>query len=322
MVVDQENFNDKTSSPPFFLAITGGKGGTGKTLICSNLALLLQQKNAKILLIDCDVDNPNTNILFSKQLTDPDVREQDVSIFQPSFIQNRCTQCKICQEACYRHAILQFPGKYPLLMEHMCSGCRTCQRVCPEDAIENSARIVGKQYFIKDLYPNLDLLVGELKPSEAVSILVVESILKYATTLIKKNGYDYVVIDTSPGAHCDVERVLMACDLILCVTEPTPFGAHDLKRILELIQIIGKPAYILLNRSDLTEYREEILEIQRKNNVPIIGEIPIDRLIMENYARGHPFVLDPREFPGKTAMYEIFHHIFALLTKKHPTEEI
>jgi MinD superfamily P-loop ATPase len=288
------------------IAVTGGKGGTGKTLIAINIAVKFANEGQKVLLIDCDVENPNTNILLGKSLNDKDVVSQAVSIYKPRFNPEKCTKCGKCRDACYRHAILQFPNHSPSLMEHMCSGCTLCSRVCEDDAIINDSRVIGSQYFSKNVYPNLDLLVGELNPSEAVSVLIIEEILKYAGNIIVQNKYDLVIIDTSPGAHCDVEKSISEAGLIICVTEPTPFGEHDLNRILDLIDIIGHNPKIILNRSDLTDYKPYIEKLAIRRGVEIIGEIPLDNLIIEDYAKGIPFSLDEREFPGKKAFLKIF----------------
>ena len=294
------------------IAITGGKGGTGKTLIATNLAIQLAHSGYHTLLIDCDVENPNSNILLGKSLDTPDVEKQSISMYKPVFSKDLCTKCGICRSACYRHAILQFPGQYASVMEHMCSGCMTCQKVCPTGAITEDSRVIGSQYLLTQAYPNLDLLVGELNPSEAISVKIVEAILQYAETLMETRKYDIIVIDTAPGAHCDVEKAISDADLVIAVTEPTPFGEHDLNRILDLLKVVGQTAEIILNRSDLTAYQEPIRSLAKTRNCHILGEIPVDSVVIEDYARGKPFILDSRDFPAKTAFQYIYEKIIQL----------
>lgn len=291
------------------IAITGGKGGTGKTLIASNLAISFAQQGYRTILVDCDVENPNSNILLGKPLDAPGVDKQPISMFKPEFTVDACTKCGICREACYRHAILQFPDQYPSLMDHMCSGCMTCQKICPTGAITGGTRVIGSQYFLPQIYPNLDLLVGELNPSEAISVKIVEEILQFVEKRMETVPYDIMIIDTAPGAHCDVEKSISDADLVIAVTEPTPFGEHDLNRILDLLEVVGQKADILLNRSNLTAYQEPIRALAQTRNCPIIGEIPVDRVVIEDYAQGKPFVVDSREFPAKTAFQAIFSKI-------------
>jgi MinD superfamily P-loop ATPase len=292
------------------IAVTGGKGGTGKSLIATNLAVRLSEEGKKVLLIDCDVENPNTNILLGISLQETNVEVTPVEIFKPSFNHEKCTKCGQCRDVCYRHAILQFPDQFPSVMDHMCSGCTTCLRVCPTGAIEAAKREIGLQYFIKlTKYPNISLIVGELKPTEAVSVLIIKEILAFAAKIIEKEHYDLVVIDTSPGAHCDVEEALSGVNLILCVTEPTPFGEHDLGRILDLVDIIGHKAYIILNRADMANYQDPIRSLAQTRHAPILGEIPLDNTVIEDYARGIPFSTDPREFPAKSAFNALLERI-------------
>lgn len=283
------------------IAITGGKGGTGKTLIATNLAIYLANSGYRTLLIDCDVENPNSNILLGISLTSQEVEKKRISMFKPEFVKDSCTKCGICRSACYRHAILQFPDQYPTLLEHMCSGCKTCQKVCPTGAIITDSRDIGNRYFIPQAYSNLDLLVGELNPSEAISVKIVEALFHYSEKLSKKKTYDFVIIDTAPGAHCDVEKSISDADLVIAVTEPTPFGEHDLNRILDLLEVVGQKADIILNRSNLTHYQEPLRSLAKSRQCIIVGEIPVDSIVIEDYAKGKPFILDSRDFPAKTA---------------------
>ncbi len=305
------------------IAFTGGKGGTGKTLIAVNLAIKLQNDGYKVLLLDCDTENPNSNILLGKSIDDKDVIKKEVNIFIPTFDESKCTKCGKCQTACYRHAILQLLDQFPSVLDHMCSGCRTGERICPENAILEGSKPIGSTYFMKNIIEGkgqVDLFIGELLEGEAVSALIVEYIFEVAAELMneaEKSGspYDIVVIDTSPGAHCDVEHSLENADEILCVTEPTPFGAHDLRRILDLLNVINKSGKVILNRSDLTDYRDQIFSINQEYDTEIIGEIPISQEIIEDYAQGKPFVNDPREFLAKTMFDDVYHVITTKLFK-------
>lgn len=299
------------------IAITGGKGGTGKTLVATNLAVQFAKDGYSVLLIDTDVENPNTNILLGSSLTERKVKEKPVQIFTPEFDTTKCNKCGKCREVCYRHAILQFPGQFPSIMDHMCSGCTLCQRICPNDAISSKGRIIGKSYFLPEVYTNLDLLIGELTPGEAVSVLIVEDILEIATEIMIDKEYDLVIIDTAPGAHCDVEKSLNAADQIIAVTEPTPFGLHDLKRILELLNLNNHTASVILNRSNLSEFRSPLLAIFKEEHLEILGEIPVDQQIIEDYAKGVPFVLDSNDFLGKHAFLGIYSEVKKRISLTH-----
>jgi MinD superfamily P-loop ATPase len=285
-------------------------------LIATNLSVKLADNGLKVLLVDCDVENPNCNILLGTPLDMNGALKEDVYVFKPVIDENLCSQCNTCRDACYRHAIIAFPGQYPYLMEHMCSGCETCSRVCPNEAILNGKRVIGSKYFLKKVFPNLDLLVGELKEGEAISVKIVENLLEDIESMYSENSYDIIVIDTAPGAHCDVEKSLSIADQIICVTEPTPFGEHDLGRILDLIGLMNLESYCIINRANLTGYKDKIIELVQKRNVKLLGEIPLDEIVVENYAKEMPFVLDQRDFPAKQSFLEIFSKIFAEMEVK------
>ncbi len=304
------------------IAITGGKGGTGKTLIATNLAVSFANAGKRVLLVDCDVENPNTNILLGKSFDDDDVKSEPVMIYKPTFNKDLCTQCGLCRSSCYLHAILQFPEHYPTLMEHMCSGCKTCERICPTNAIEPAFRPIGTRYFAHEVKPNLDLMVGELIPSEALSAHIVENLIEWAFAPAHSEKYDLIVLDSAPGVHCDVEKTLLAADIVINVTEPTPFGEHDLRRILELLKLVEKKSYVIMNRANLTTDAQKILDDVTSSALEYVGKIDVDRTLIEDYAKGLPFVLDPRDFPAKTQFLQIFHTVEKILSHSTNQETI
>ncbi len=288
------------------IAITGGKGGTGKTLIAVNLAVQFAKNGHKILLVDTDVENPNSNLLLGESLSRPDTTTEDIGLFKPIIVEELCTQCGQCREACYRHAILQFPGSTPIVLDHLCSGCHICEKVCPTEAITAGSRKIGTKYFLPQVRANLDLLVGELTPSEVNSVEILNSLFETMQEKYAQNGYDLVILDTSPGAHCDVEKVLKASDNIVCVTEPTPFGNHDLSRIIDLIKLMNKQTYVLINRANISDYQLARLKGPGKEIIQVLGEIPLDNQVIFDYAKGLPFVEDQADFPAKTAFLQIY----------------
>ncbi|NHI92568.1 MAG: cobalamin biosynthesis protein CobQ [Candidatus Lokiarchaeota archaeon] len=277
------------------LATTGGKGGTGKTTVAINLAWLFVKNKKKVLLIDLDVDAPNTAILLNSKLE----KVKDIKRFMPDFDTKKCTTCGECSKACHEHAILQVADRYPLILPELCSGCGACKIACKFDAIINDEKLFGTLSKSK-ISNNFDLLVGELKLREARSAEVVKEVKSHAIEIIENGNYDVVIIDTSPGAHCDVLRALFGINYILCVTEPTPFGAHDLERIFILISHLktAKNVKIVLNRSDLTDKRDIIEDLGKKYSIDIISNIPTDLAILKSYSQGLPVV---ESFPDSDA---------------------
>lgn len=286
------------------ISVSGGKGGTGKTFVSVNLALYLAKQNKRVLLMDCDVENPNTNILLGQ----PDLstfESTEITHFVPEFDENKCTSCGKCSEACRTHAIFQIVDQIPLLMQNLCNSCELCYRVCPEDAIIPSQQHLGKIYFnkLKMQDVSLDLMVGELQVGQVQAVKILETMYEKFENLNENAPYDYVITDSAPGAHCDVEFVLKQSEYVLCVTEPTPFGEHDLKRILRLAEVVNRKPYVIVNRSTITDYPVDHISI---------SAIPYDQQIMESYAQGIPFVLyEPvaEDSPSKLAIEKIGHFV-------------
>jgi len=257
------------------IGITGGKGGTGKSTISVNIAVELSKKN-KTLLIDMDSDCPDDHILLGVELKN----KKDVTLFLPK-INEKCNLCGICVEKCPEHALFMFKNKIKVLTD-MCSGCKICKLVCPQNAIDESEKIVGHVYFTK-INNNLDLATAELLEGEREAIHPIN----YLKNHLPEN-YDYYIYDTSAGTHSEVVTVLKDMDLILAVTEPTPFGAHDLKIILELAKQLGKKTYVIINRYDIGD-NEDIENLCKDYNVEIISKIKFDKKIMKYYMSGKFF---------------------------------
>jgi len=265
------------------IGISGGKGGTGKTFVATNLAIMLSE-NHRVLLADADVENPNVSILLNEKL---DGNGQVVSSFIPKIIPENCVACGSCANACRYHALFQMKMKAPVLIEPLCRSCELCMKVCKVSAITSDQHAIG-EVFTYEKDSNLTVYVGRLFPGETKTPRLIAEMLQKARDAIEKSTkeYDYMIVDCAPGAHCDVEKALKDTDEIYCVTEPTPLGAHDLKRILELARFLNKSAKIIINRADMTEYIKPIEQLSVEWGADIIARIPLSREVMETYARG------------------------------------
>ncbi|MFX1388367.1 MAG: AAA family ATPase, partial [Promethearchaeota archaeon] len=199
---------------PKIICITGGKGGTGKTLVAVNLATMFSNEGKNILLIDGDVENPNTYLLLGAKLKN----KKSVPFFKPKINEEKCTKCGLCAENCASHALLHIKDSYPIPILTVCSGCMLCYKICPTKAIEKDYKTIGWTYSTN--IDGISLLIGELKPSEARSAAIVEDLLDNLDNIIEyePEKFDIILLDTAPGAHCDVELLINKADIIVPVT--------------------------------------------------------------------------------------------------------
>ena len=260
------------------IAVTGGKGGTGKSTIACALANELSRKY-RMLLVDADADCPNDHILLAMKRR----KLKEVSVFLPKINEEKCIACGACVRACREHALVQLPGKKPILIEEQCIGCKACQLVCPANAIEESSKIAGRIYFSKK--GKLALLSSELKEGFEESSVVIREVKKLAGEMGKK--FDITIVDTAAGAHCNVITALLNCNYALAVTEPTPLAAHDLALILELLAILGINAGIVLNKFGIASSKQ-IEKIAKRFNSRIIARVPYSKNIEKSYMKSLP----------------------------------
>jgi len=260
------------------IAITGGKGGTGKSTVATALAVALGKKH-RVLLVDADVDCPNDHLLLGIE------RKKVKTVWQriPEWDFKKCVNCGKCAEACKVNAIFAPKGKQPIFLPQQCNGCGACVLSCPNQAIEWSKKEIG--YIFSGKGHGIDFLSGELKVKEAVSEFVVGALKEMLER--EKKEYDFVVVDTAAGTHCDVISALQGSEFALAVTEPTPLGEHDLELIMKLLSELKIPFKIVLNRSDVGK-ADLIEKIAKKYGKGIAAKIPYKKEIMIAYSKGIP----------------------------------
>ena len=220
------------------IAISSGKGGTGKTFIATNLARVLSKKYNKICYLDCDVEEPNGH-LFLKPVIN---KEKDVVLIAPVEVdKEKCISCGKCVEACKYNAIAMV-NKQILIFKELCHVCGGCKIVCPKDAIIEKERKIGvmKQGLsgnIEVYYALLDTAEGGMSP-------------RLVKEVKKSSGEGINILDSSPGTSCPVVETVKDVNLCILVTDPTPFGVNDLKLSVDMAREVGQEPVIVVNRAE------------------------------------------------------------------------
>ena len=263
------------------VSVASGKGGTGKTLVATSLALSLEDQ---VQLLDCDVEEPNAHVFLKPNFT----KSESVYVRIPRVDEEKCTYCGKCSEVCAYNAIAAMKKKV-LVFPELCHGCGACSYLCPEDAISE----VGKEVGIVEIghSDSIQFAHGKLNVGEVMAPPVIRKVKEHA------NHEGTVIIDVSPGTSCPVVESIRGSDFCLLVTEPTPFGLNDLILAVEVLRKLDIPCGVVLNRVGVGDRKVE--EYCLKENIPILLTIPLDNQIAGYYSRGIPLVESIPEWRGR-----------------------
>jgi MinD superfamily P-loop ATPase len=269
------------------ISIASGKGGTGKTMVATNLAATLQHD---VQLLDCDVEEPNAFLFLPVRTTE----KESVSTFVPEIDKGKCDFCGKCEEICQFKAIAVLKETAVMIFSELCHSCGGCMEVCPQRAVQEGFRELGT--IEKGRTNGLDFVFGRLRVGEAMSPPLIKKVKNLAQPT------KIAIIDAPPGTSCPAIEAMKGTDFVVLVTEPTPFGLHDLKLAAGAVQLLGIPHGLIINRCDMGDHK--VKEFAESAGIPILLEIPFKRRIAETYASGNLIVDELPEYREK------FHNLF------------
>ena len=262
------------------ISVASGKGGTGKTSVSVNLALSI----GEVQFLDCDVEEPNADLLLHTKL------QKTASVYTKIPVINRklCNFCGDCAKFCKFNALFVSSDR-TLVFPELCHSCGGCIEVCPQNAITETEYPIGKLKF--GSLDSIDLVYGELDVGKPMSVPIIRAVKKQ----MKK--YGTVILDSPPGASCPVVETVKDSDFCILVTEPTPFGLHDLKIAIDVLEKLSIPNGVIVNRAGIGD--RKTYDFCKKKKIPILLEIPYSKKIAELYSRGIPFSQEMPEWKEK-----------------------
>ena len=281
------------------IAVASGKGGTGKTTVATSFALALAESGRPVACLDCDVEAPNAHLFLQPTLDN----YKQVDLLIPEVDSDVCSGHGVCAEVCQFHAIVTLGGK-TLVFPELCHGCGSCTLVCPEKAITEipkslghleSGRVNGGMFFAHGVID-----IGEPMAVPVISQLKEWQAFPQSTIRI---------VDSPPGASCPVVESLRGADFVLLVTEPTPFGLHDLRLAIQLIRELNIPAGVIVNRDGIGDGGVDAY--CRESGMPILMRIPFDRELGASLAQGKTLVEFAPEY--KQIFRDMYTRIEAIL---------
>jgi MinD superfamily P-loop ATPase len=270
------------------IAVASGKGGTGKTTVATSLALSLDA--AATLFLDCDVEAPNAHLFLQPAFE----QQEEVGILIPQVDEGRCTSCGRCAEVCQFHAIAVI-GQKTLVFPDLCHGCGSCTLNCLEQAISERLDVMG----VMEAGPTptgLYFARGVMNVGEPMAVPIIRQLKKcemggdghQPDHNSEASGWETIIMDAPPGTSCPVVESVHGADFVLLVTEPTPFGLHDLRLMADVVWELDIPAGLIINRDGIGN--QEVDEFCADADLPVLMHIPLDRKIGQGMAQGKPLV--------------------------------
>ena len=273
------SWSERKGSDMLNVVVASGKGGTGKTLVATSLALVAAE-SGRCVLLDADVEAPNAALFLHPHLDE----HLEVERLVPQVDGARCTHCGRCAQVCQYHAMAVLPSK-TLVFADLCHGCGSCTLQCPELAIREVPIVIGA--IDAGRAGSLSFAQGTLAIGQAMATPIIRRLKSHVRD--KGAGAGSAILDAPPGTGCPVVETLRGASLALLVTEPTRFGLHDLRLAVEVARdVLGLRLGVVLNKDTGDSRQTE--DYCRSKRIPILMRIPLDRGIAEAYSIGMPLV--------------------------------
>jgi MinD superfamily P-loop ATPase len=253
------------------IAVASGKGGTGKTTVATNLAQVAAVDGCAVAYLDCDVEEPDGHLFLKPTIT----RQQSINKLLPLVDLDRCTFCGRCSQVC-RYGAIACVNKQVLIFAELCHSCGGCVLVCPVEAMREVPKPIGELRL--GTAGSIQFVEGRLNVGEAMSPPAIRAVKAVRIEA------DLTILDCPPGTSCPAIEGVRGNDLVLLVTEPTPFGLNDLKLAVEMVRELRLPMAVVLNRCDIGDDR--VRQYCMSEQIAILAEIPDDRAVAEAYSRG------------------------------------
>jgi MinD superfamily P-loop ATPase len=262
------------------VAIASGKGGTGKTLVATNVSVVASRAGSPVALVDCDADAPNDALFLAPEA--PHVAPVEVPL--PVVDEDACVLCGACREACAYGAIRILGGKV-LVFPELCHACGACVRVCTPGALGEEPSRVGEIEWGAVARPiagpaGMAVVTGRLDIGEVKTPTVIRAARERAVLLNRS----VTILDAPPGVACAAVAAVRKADVLVLVTEPTPFGLHELELAVDLGREMDIPLGVVINRDGAGA--SDVSAFCAGRGVPVLARIPFDRQVAEVYADG------------------------------------
>lgn len=269
----------------FKIAFASGKGGTGKTTLAVSCAFAARE-SINVMIADFDVEEPNAGIFIKPE----NIATKPVRMRHPEIDEEVCSRCRRCVEVCAFNAI-KFLGDHPLVFPELCHDCRACEGLCPAGAIRMVPRKIGTISYSDSPLPFVE---GRLDIGQEQAVPVIRKLFQKIGLMPE---HDLLILDSPPGTSCPVVQVFRNSDFAILVTEPTPFGLHDLKLAVEAARMTGIPFAVVINKlrgedSWVTPWLEE-------QSIPVWARFPDSTVHARRYATGGVLYGSDPEFDGE-----------------------